>query len=308
MAVVPAPSGQTHELPGGARSPRWPPRAAAPPTPRLEGRDRPRDAGGAAPADPGGGVRRPRGFGAVSLDAWSRTPGPATPSSFRPDTPFDLANAGDQPLRPCAACRSAARRAPRRGAVHAAVGPVSAPPVPLARLFAIAYRLLVDGLHERWSSAGGPTSGRRSGSCCWRCGRAARPLTELPAVLGTTKQAVSKLVDAMVVRRLRRAGCAPGRRPRQAPAPLPRGARAPGHGRGHLRRAGGRVGADGSATGNWPTSGPTSRAVLRAAHQGSAPRGADGGLTVSSHPAEPRASSHAATSPGRCCSPLSEPR
>ena len=69
---------------------------------------------------------------------------------------------------------------------------------PLARLFAVAYRLLIDGLHERLRARG------------WTCVRpafgfvllAARDqpttTTELAALMGTTKQAASKLVDTMV--------------------------------------------------------------------------------------------------------------
>ena len=42
----------------------------------------------------------------------------------------------------------------RRGHLHAAVGPVSEPAVPLARLLLLAHRQLVDGLHERLRERG----------------------------------------------------------------------------------------------------------------------------------------------------------
>jgi DNA-binding MarR family transcriptional regulator len=85
---------------------------------------------------------------------------------------------------------------------------------PLARLFAIAYRSLIDDLHadlraRGWSdvrpafgfvllaAAGGPTS-----------------VTELADLLGTTKQAASKLVDTMAAAGYvrREANAADGRR------------------------------------------------------------------------------------------------
>ena len=67
-------------------------------------------------------------------------------------------------------------------------------------------------------------------------------LRELVATLGTSKQAVSKLVDAMVGGRAGRAGRRSARRPGQGPPahrPRPGAAR---RRRGDLRRAGGRVG------------------------------------------------------------------
>ena len=78
------------------------------------------------------------------------------------------------------------------------MGELSPPRVPLARLFAMAYRLLVDELHERLAERG--WSGVRPAFgfvlLALRDGPAA--LGDLPGVLGTSKQAVSKLVDAMV--------------------------------------------------------------------------------------------------------------
>jgi DNA-binding MarR family transcriptional regulator len=70
--------------------------------------------------------------------------------------------------------------------------------VPLARLFAMAYRLLVDDLHERLADRGWTDVRPAFGFVLLALRAGPVPLRDLPAVLGTTKQAVSKLVDAMV--------------------------------------------------------------------------------------------------------------
>jgi DNA-binding MarR family transcriptional regulator len=70
--------------------------------------------------------------------------------------------------------------------------------VPLARLFAMAYRLLVDGLHERLADRGWTKVRPAFGFVLLALREGPVSLRDLPAVLGTSKQAVSKLVDAMV--------------------------------------------------------------------------------------------------------------
>jgi DNA-binding MarR family transcriptional regulator len=70
--------------------------------------------------------------------------------------------------------------------------------VPLARLFAMAYRLLVDGLHEQLAGRGWTDVRPAFGFVALALRPGPVPLRDLPGVLGTTKQAVSKLVDAMV--------------------------------------------------------------------------------------------------------------
>jgi DNA-binding MarR family transcriptional regulator len=70
--------------------------------------------------------------------------------------------------------------------------------VPLARLFAMAYRLLVDGLHERLAERGWSGVRPAFGFVLLALRDGPASLRELPGVLGTSKQAVSKLVDAMV--------------------------------------------------------------------------------------------------------------
>jgi DNA-binding MarR family transcriptional regulator len=70
--------------------------------------------------------------------------------------------------------------------------------VPLARLFAMAYRLLVDGLHERLPARGWTDVRPAYGFVLLALRDGPALLRELPAALGTSKQAVSKLVDAMV--------------------------------------------------------------------------------------------------------------
>jgi DNA-binding MarR family transcriptional regulator len=75
---------------------------------------------------------------------------------------------------------------------------VSDEAIPLARLFAMAYRLLVDGLHERLPRRGWADVRPAFGFVLLALRAGPVSLRDLPAVLGTSKQAVSKLVDAMV--------------------------------------------------------------------------------------------------------------
>src|SRR3954451_3757476 len=75
---------------------------------------------------------------------------------------------------------------------------MSDPRVPLARLFAMAFRLLVDGLHERLAERGWTDVRPADGFVLLALRDGPSSLRELPATLGTSKQAVSKLVDAMV--------------------------------------------------------------------------------------------------------------
>ena len=70
--------------------------------------------------------------------------------------------------------------------------------IPLARLFAMAYRLLVDELHERLADRGWTGVRPAFGFVLLALREGPVSLRDLPEVLGTTKQAVSKLVDAMV--------------------------------------------------------------------------------------------------------------
>lgn len=68
----------------------------------------------------------------------------------------------------------------------------------MARLLAMAYRLLVDGLHERLAQRG--WDGVRPAFGFVLLALAGGPVTvkDLTVALGTTKQAVSQLVDDMV--------------------------------------------------------------------------------------------------------------
>ncbi len=75
---------------------------------------------------------------------------------------------------------------------------MSEPPVPLARLFAIGYRALVDGLHEELPRRGWPDVRPAFGFVLLALRDSPASLRDLPGVLGTSKQAVSKLVEAMV--------------------------------------------------------------------------------------------------------------
>ena len=69
--------------------------------------------------------------------------------------------------------------------------------VPLARLFAMAYRALVDELHVRLADRGWTGVRPAFGFVLLALRDGPAALRDLPEVLGTSKQAVSKLVDAM---------------------------------------------------------------------------------------------------------------
>jgi DNA-binding MarR family transcriptional regulator len=68
---------------------------------------------------------------------------------------------------------------------------------PLARLFAIAYRLLVDGLHDRLRERGWSDVRPAFGFVLLAVREVPATSTQLAALMGTTKQAASKLVDHM---------------------------------------------------------------------------------------------------------------
>jgi DNA-binding MarR family transcriptional regulator len=69
---------------------------------------------------------------------------------------------------------------------------------PLARLFAIAYRQLIDGLHDRLQARGWTDVRPAFGFVLLAAREQPTSATELAALMGITKQAASKLVDAMV--------------------------------------------------------------------------------------------------------------
>ena len=71
------------------------------------------------------------------------------------------------------------------------------PVVPLARLLAIGYGQLVDGLHERLVAAGWTDVRPTFGFVLLATRDRATTTTELAEVLGVSKQATSKLLDQM---------------------------------------------------------------------------------------------------------------
>jgi DNA-binding MarR family transcriptional regulator len=81
------------------------------------------------------------------------------------------------------------------------------PPPALTRLFAIAYRSSIDRLHERLRSEGWLDVRPAFGFVLLAARPAPTTSTHLAALMGVTKQAASKIVDAMAdagyVRRLR---------------------------------------------------------------------------------------------------------
>jgi DNA-binding MarR family transcriptional regulator len=70
--------------------------------------------------------------------------------------------------------------------------------VPLARLFAIGYRQLVDGLHDRLRARGWTDVRPAFGFALLAARDRPTSATELAELMGMSKQAASKLVDAMV--------------------------------------------------------------------------------------------------------------
>jgi DNA-binding MarR family transcriptional regulator len=74
---------------------------------------------------------------------------------------------------------------------------VSTPPVPLARLFAMALRSLVDDLHVHLREQGWDDSRPAYGFALLAAREGSTSVTELAALTGMTKQAASKLVDGM---------------------------------------------------------------------------------------------------------------
>jgi len=68
---------------------------------------------------------------------------------------------------------------------------------PLARLLAMAYRFLVDGLHERLRDRGWYDVRPAFGFVLLAARDAPTTATDLGVLMGTSKQAASKLVDTM---------------------------------------------------------------------------------------------------------------
>jgi DNA-binding MarR family transcriptional regulator len=69
---------------------------------------------------------------------------------------------------------------------------------PLARLFAIAYRQLIDSLHDRLQARGWTDLRPAFGFVLLAARDQPTSVTELAGLMGITKQAASKLVDAMI--------------------------------------------------------------------------------------------------------------
>ena len=78
-----------------------------------------------------------------------------------------------------------------------AVAPPAGSP-PLARLFAVGYRQLIDGLHDRLHDRGWTDVRPAFGFVLLAARDQPTSVTELAELMGMTKQAASKLVDAMV--------------------------------------------------------------------------------------------------------------
>ncbi len=87
----------------------------------------------------------------------------------------------------------------RRRAVHPAVGPVGEPvnDVPLARLLAVAYRQLIDGLHDRLRELGWDDVRPSYGFVLLTLRDREASVSDLAALMGVSKQATSKLLDQM---------------------------------------------------------------------------------------------------------------
>jgi DNA-binding MarR family transcriptional regulator len=75
--------------------------------------------------------------------------------------------------------------------------PTGTPYIPLARLFVVAYRELIDRLHEKLRTRGWTDVRPSFGFVLLAVRNEPITATALAALLGTTKQATSKLLDAM---------------------------------------------------------------------------------------------------------------
>lgn len=73
------------------------------------------------------------------------------------------------------------------------------PDPPLARLFAIAFRQLIDGLHEELRTRGWTDVRPAFGFVLLAARSGPVTVSAVAALMGTTKQAASKLVEAMEV-------------------------------------------------------------------------------------------------------------
>jgi DNA-binding MarR family transcriptional regulator len=80
--------------------------------------------------------------------------------------------------------------------VGAVASPADGPP--LARLFAIAYRQLIDGLHDQLQARGWTDIRPAYGFVLLAARDQPTSVTELAGLMGITKQATSKIVDAMI--------------------------------------------------------------------------------------------------------------
>jgi DNA-binding MarR family transcriptional regulator len=78
------------------------------------------------------------------------------------------------------------------------MNPAPAPTTPLARLLAMAYRLLVDDLHRELAARGWTGVRVAFGFMLLALREGPAPPRQLVTTLGTSKQAVSKLAEAMV--------------------------------------------------------------------------------------------------------------
>lgn len=92
---------------------------------------------------------------------------------------------------------------------------MTTPPQPLARLFAMASRQIIDSLHEALAQRGWDDIRPAYGFVLLEASAGPMPLRAVAALLGVTKQAASQLVDAMeadgYVRRTRDPGDARAR-------------------------------------------------------------------------------------------------
>jgi DNA-binding MarR family transcriptional regulator len=90
---------------------------------------------------------------------------------------------------------------------------VSEPVPPLARLFAMAFRQLIDDLHDRLAQRGYIDVKRSFGFVLLAARDAPTSVGDVAALMGMTKQAASKLIDAMVAAGYvdRRSGAVDGR-------------------------------------------------------------------------------------------------
>ena len=154
-----------------------------------------------------------------------------------PGVDFQIANDGDTVLRLLCCLPVGGQAVTADGRFTPPWANDQAVTIPLARLLAVGYAQLIEGLHERLAAAGWDDVRPTYGFVLLSLRDRESSVSDLAALLGVSKQATSKLLDQMAAGEyVTRATSTDDARQRTV-ALAPRGRRAAGRRRGDLRRA-----------------------------------------------------------------------